>query len=419
MVMIQHTTVEGPQEQFWGVWERLGALNHIKSLSDVLGPGKGSGGVDDGLGVAAGGERGTALCGPAAAAPGAAPLLRLESLGNNVTLEGEGDVRDGMEVVVGCSCRLRTCAKCGGKMGWAVRQNMLAKQDFWREPGLFTCTIDRRRFEGPRQAYEKVSDGRFIWRLMRELGVKRWAWALEFQQRTGEGWPHWHLLIDLADLPGHRLDLVKAWRLWRDKWGLGGLDLSMKDVHLASAEHAVMYLTKYLTKFPEGGFPPWVMESHGIRFIQGCRKLGPLVSGAKPKRKVARERGEYRARRPLLDRMGECQLRSRVYEVKVDQESGAVMYKYKATLPASPELVEGITECHSDQPARVDRVMLLGKQAFVLQSGTSRDLVEFFKARPRYLEKLLERAETEKHYILADNEFYQRQMEREALENSC
>src|SRR5688572_19809658 len=95
-------------------------------------------------------------------------------------------------------------------------------------------------------------------------GVVTWFWVLEFQTESGDGWPHWHLLIDLSECGGF-LDLKRCWRLWRDKWGLGGLDLSHRET--SSPEHAIMYATKYLTKTPEAS-PIWVlMCGRAIRYV--------------------------------------------------------------------------------------------------------------------------------------------------------
>ena len=165
-------------------------------------------------------------------------------------------------------------------MGFAVRRAVRAREALWRDPCILTLTVDRKRFSSPQEAHRVVADGKFIPRLMRMCGIKLWVWVLEFQQETGEGWPHWHLCIDRADLPGRMVPLARAWKLWRDTWHLGGLQLSVKRQGLTSA-HALNYITKYLTKSPQSGYPEWVLHAHSIRFVQGCRALGPLVGKIK------------------------------------------------------------------------------------------------------------------------------------------
>ncbi len=188
---------------------------------------------------------------------------------------------------------------------------------------LVTLTLDRDRWASPEEAHEYVMSGQFIRRLMHRLGVKTWVWVLEFQGKSGTGWPHWHLLVDASHAPRRGLDLQRAWRLWREKWGLGGLDVTEK--RWASPSHAVNYVTKYLVKFPGRGFPLWVLEStRRIRFFQGSRKLGPLVSppvvksesdesseacAAETDEASEAPSKERRPMRALIDRMAECRTR--------------------------------------------------------------------------------------------------------------
>lgn len=228
---------------------------------------------------------------------------------------------------------------------------MLSRARIWKKPALMTLTPDRhgtttgKGFQSPRQAFETVTRGKFIPRLMRALGVKLWAWALEFQQATGDGWPHWHLLIDLADLPRGRLDLKKAWSLWRDAWGIGGVDLQVKEVNVQSPEHAINYLTKYLTKMPEGGFPPWVLESHGVRFVQGCRRLGCLVAKPIPPRPPKPDPDPDEKPKPApprrshLARLARCKLSTNLLETITDHTTGELRRAWRGRLPGSPLLL--------------------------------------------------------------------------------
>jgi hypothetical protein len=175
---------------------------------------------------------------------------------------------------------------------------------------------------------------------MRELGIKRWLYVLEFQTKTGDGWPHWHLMIDVGDLPGRRLNLARGWALWRDKWHLGGLDLAKKETKIQSAEHAVFYITKYLTKSPIGGYPLWVLDTHGVRFVQASRAVGAIVAKRKPKSRPAEEKREHAPRRTFIDRNAACRLASNVWKLETDHSTGEVRRHYIAKLPAAPsELV--------------------------------------------------------------------------------
>lgn len=172
---------------------------------------------------------------------------------------------------------------------------------------MFTFTVDRNAFGSPLDAFLTINGGGYIRRLMRLLKVDLWAWTLELQMKTGEGWPHWHMVIDL---PPGGLNLERAWRLWRDKWHLGGLDLQRKKNKFA--KHALFYVTKYLTKYPEAGFPDWLLHyDHRIRWVGSTRSLGPLVSDREPVEKDAKDNEDAkqslpRAHRPLAMRMAEC-----------------------------------------------------------------------------------------------------------------
>lgn len=181
-------------------------------------------------------------------------------------------------LLIGCRCRSRFCPHCGPVLGHRLRDSLSVAASAFSEPQLLTLTVDiagtitGKGFSGPEAAWDAVRFHRYVARLMGELQVERWFWVLEFQQN---GSPHWHVLVD-----GH-VDLHRAWHLWRDVWGVGGLKLSKRGL-FSNSLHAVRYLTKYLTKFPEHGFPSWVMSRVGgqVRIVSCSRELGALVRGA-------------------------------------------------------------------------------------------------------------------------------------------
>lgn len=381
---------EAPRD-FWGM------IEHFRQIGEVRLIGPAASAVD-----IAPGEVGERVADAPAAAP--APSLRLEPLGNNLTKDTSLGT-----IISGCSCRVRTCEKCGPRQGWEVRQNLLSKQDFWRKPGLLTLTVDRGRFLTAKAAHAAVTKGFFIPRLMRLLGVRRWLWALEFQQKTGEGWPHWHLLIDLADLPEGKIDLRKAWKLWRGKWNLGGLDLTEKKVKLQSAEHAVFYITKYLTKMPTGGFPVWVLQQAGMRFVQGCKKLGPIVGTGKPRVAAAVDDPEKKpraARRPLLDRMAGCRGNSRAYHVRIDSQ-GEVRYRFVSSLPIGCRALPLLQQIDPQRfPGQVEEREFLGKTA-LYYTGDAQKLREYLTGNPKLGDRQVEEQESREE-ILRANRFAQR-----------
>lgn len=212
---------------------------------------------------------------------------------------------------------------------------VLAKSALFKVPRLYTVTINRAWFKSPEEAYNYVMRKKFLARLLtKEMGVTRWLWVLEAQEKTGDGWPHWHILMDVSDLPGrwyhkadrktritrpknregwvyvpHFFDLIRAHRLLR-KWQIGKeCMLSVRREEFASSEHAIMYITKYLIKAPKRNGPPsWMLHHKRLRFIQASRALGCVVSDGGSVSKRKRPTGE-RKRKPArepIDRIAEC-----------------------------------------------------------------------------------------------------------------
>jgi hypothetical protein len=242
-------------------------------------------------------------------------------------------------------------------------------------------------------------------------------WCLEFQSKTGEGWPHWHLLIDLADLPGQRIDLKKAWHLWRNVYELGGLQLSSKMLNQRmEVGHALNYITKYLTKQPEGGYPEWVLHSETIRFVQGCRRLGPLVGRSKETMEESieeedSEENREQARKSNLHAMSFCGLTTNLMQEQIDQETGELSFKWMATLPVSPGVLESLSGTSvvgmSSMPATVHRLQDRAKQEksyLVMQCPDLRELTRWIEAaKPQ--EWIHREVEEKRNAILAKNQF--------------
>ena len=259
-------------------------------------------------------------------------------------------------------CDCRTCRACGKRRGWITRQRLLDKAaaGVIRIPALLTLTVDRTRFASPEAAYEHVTGGKFIPTLMRKLGVKWWVSALEFQSKTGDGWPHWHVLIDKADLPTrevggervpHCFHLPTVWKLWREGWGIGGCDLGLPGDcgRNPDPQHAIMYMTKQ----PKAGYPSWVLKrKKRTRFIAASKAVGPLVAWIKEGEEDAPpdpddgpgggegepdDQGEEAgAFTPLIDRMAACGESSDVFSERADPDTGELRRQYVGTLPISP-----------------------------------------------------------------------------------
>ncbi|MGC9260361.1 MAG: rolling circle replication-associated protein [Phycisphaerae bacterium] len=269
-----------------------------------------------------------------AAGAAAAASLRLEYKGNNPT-----NGIDHRMVFLPCRCKSRMCSDCGPRLGIILRMRLLVVADSFRKPALLTLTVDRENFGSCQAAHTFVSSKGRIGLLMKRLGVKLWVWVLEFQQKTGDGWPHWHILVDLADCPGDKIDLKRAWNFWRNKWEIGGLDLQIKR-RFHQPRHAIHYITKYLIKSPKYGYPRWVLESERtIRLVAACRKLGPLVSDgqSKPKSESDGERKPRGRRRLLVDRLAGCGQNTTAMRQDIDADNERVDTSFIGNVSASVE----------------------------------------------------------------------------------
>lgn len=332
--------------------DQTGSSSSIGGES-ILGPAARPDADDAGAGGSLGPKGGTA---PGAAASAAG--LRLETSSNNVTRS--------RLVLASCNCRARTCRRCGKRKGWEARQVLLERSHLWVKPGMFTLTVDRSKFATPEAAHTAITDGRYVPRLLAKLGVARWVWTLEFQTATGDGWPHWHLLIDLSSLPGQRLDLKRAWHWWRDVWQLGGLDLHVKSTKAADAKHAVFYITKYLTKPPRGGFPLWVLDRHGVRFVQASKAVGSLVF--KPKRTMgeSKKRRDYKPRAALIERMAKCQQETVGIMMGVDPATGEQICRFAGSIKVPLPMIRAMADCARFH-GRVVEVEVNGRERVTLE----------------------------------------------------
>ncbi|OPZ24385.1 MAG: hypothetical protein BWZ03_00198 [bacterium ADurb.BinA186] len=274
-----------------------------------------------------------ALAAPRGAAVAVPP--RLEEIGIKVT--------DNKTVpfykIVSCCCKRWACPDCRRQRGIFIREALRNSAHIFKEPRLLTITINRALFKNPKEAYNYVMGEKFIARLLtRAMKIRRWVWVLEIQEATGDGWPHWHILVDVSDLPAmwynpslkkaeanpnsktgwirisHYVDLVKMHEILR-KWGIGEqCELSSKRSDFDTPEHAINYITKYLIKTPERSYPGWVLNTSGIRFYQPSHDVGSVMgtSEAPIETKKKPLKTNILSRRTPLEAIAECKLKSLV-----------------------------------------------------------------------------------------------------------
>lgn len=302
--------------------------------------------------------RGTAKSGGAGLAVAESSKLDKRRL-KGTTDCGGGRVRRRL-VVVGCSCGRWACCSCGVRYWARVRSRVLPHLHLFGRGRLLTLTVDRKRFQSGQAAYEYVQGKGYIRRFLRLMGFRKAFSVLAFHVkvdqagRDGREWPHWHIVVDLDDC-GSRVDLKRAWRLWRDQWGVGGLQLGINR-KFRDAASAVGYAVSYcqhqsgvVASWAVEGALPRAFETYGrLRFaVRACGRRAEL-SPAEAEAEAVERAVQFglaseaaadrlpRRRRSAAEAIAECRkvgvvLRETVYP------NGERFYKYVDQVAASPE----------------------------------------------------------------------------------
>jgi hypothetical protein len=269
---------------------------------------------------------------------------------------------------ISATCKSWLCPRCRQVKGFALREKLISKAPMFKIPRLYTITVNREWFEDPKAAYDHVMKEKFIARLLtKEFKIRRWIWVLEAQEESGDGWPHWHILIDVADLPGawyhaesktnsdsapdarngwryipHFFDLNRVHRLLR-KWKIGEqCYLSVRHSNFDNPAHAINYITKYLVKTPKRGFPVWMLKSPGIRFYQPSKEIGTMGENFGAAKKEWEIDSKSRLCRPPIDRVAECGLKVvyATYDAQGDKvRLSPAVWGLKKALPLFPGAV--------------------------------------------------------------------------------
>ncbi len=190
---------------------------------------------------------------------------------------------------------------------------------------MWTLTVDPKRFQDPEHAYQNVMSGRFISRLVRDLrkaGVlhgRHYFWVLEFHK---SGWPHWHLILDATYISHCQFQSI-----WNRLGGcedrpLGWVSFSKglrsrgNNNRFVNRKHCADYITKYIIKEPERGWPEWLLEYPGNVHRYG-RSRGMFAELGDEKRgktsPVGEERVHYKRKRSVRLRIAECGRETVVY----------------------------------------------------------------------------------------------------------
>jgi hypothetical protein len=200
----------------------------------------------------------------------------LEYFPNSVTKFGnEHGVR---YEVTKCRCNCWFCPDCSKLKGYNLRAKLISILQSFKGLLLVTFTIDPSLFSDPESAYLYVVDNRCISVTTQDLyrwgylHSRRYFYVLEWQEETEQ--VHFHVLYDASYIPWE--DLLRSWSKHRPKDTgpvIGnrpafGTAYISKPNFQGDAVYAAQYVTKYLIKMPENGFPEWVMQMGKSRRIR-------------------------------------------------------------------------------------------------------------------------------------------------------
>lgn len=173
-------------------------------------------------------------------------------------------------------CRSWYCQTCCKGKGLAVRRKLIKALGQFQAVQMWTLTVDPTLFDGdPQAAYEYLSAKRCVAELVRTLRDQglllsdRYFYVIEFHKN---GFPHIHIIFD-AKFISHQA-IQDRWNLFRPSWAgpvegkrpaFGMVRFSRREdgkrAEFESVEHAACYVTAYLVKHPEYGYPEWVLNS--------------------------------------------------------------------------------------------------------------------------------------------------------------
>lgn len=242
--------------------------------------------------------------------------------------------------VCAASCKCVFCERCAPKLGLQLREKLRVVFAMMQHVQMWTLTIDRNNFDSPKEAWEFVNEQRLIARLVRDLrkaGLllgRHYVCVLECHK---DGWPHWHLVLNAKFIEKGVFQ-----KLW-NRLGTGDQNKNFgftaftkgrspgRKGKFASAHHAACYITKYLTKNPEQGWPEWVLEHSGrVRRFTTSRLIFKELGHVPEQQNEGKGRGEYKRTKSIKLRMKQCGEGYRVFKQSGDKWyfAGEIPHKF-------------------------------------------------------------------------------------------
>ena len=249
---------------------------------------------------------------------------------NEIELEWKEEKEEEKYEVVPCGCRSRFCKHCCVGLGLSLRERLLPVLETFTGLLMWTFTIDPKLFASPVEAFEYARENRCISNVMRELRRRgflhsgRYICVVEWQMGKGEEegtlMAHYHVLADSSFIPFETV--CELWNRFRpeeagpvegDRPGFGSVRFSAPK--FKNAKHAASYACKYLIKYPEKGYPQWVIDSHDIHRFSTSRGFWGNTAAEPAEVSDEEESTTERPRRTIGEQLAECGKKSVLVKV--------------------------------------------------------------------------------------------------------
>lgn len=172
---------------------------------------------------------------------------------------------------VGIGCRSWFCHCCMVGKALALRADLIKAVETFKGVFMLTLTVDPKIFNDPVAEFEYTKKKRSVAKLVAVLREEAKLYSDRFfciREFHKDGRIHYHVLLDAAFI-----DIARVRELWGENEPkgykrppgdnsprFGSVVYTRKP--FADRVHAARYVTKYLTKTPEEGFPAWVTQYH-------------------------------------------------------------------------------------------------------------------------------------------------------------
>ena len=176
-----------------------------------------------------------------------------------------------------CNCRSWFCPDCCVTRGYNLRAKLVPILQKFKGIIMASLTVDPKLFPNPEKAYLYTMDKRCISVTTQDLKrggylyTGKYFYVVEWQKETEQA--HYHIIYDSRFIPFH--ELLKFWSKHRPenagevigkRPAFGTVILSK--IKFNNPLHAARYVTKYLIKTPDHGYPIWVMDTGEKRRIR-------------------------------------------------------------------------------------------------------------------------------------------------------